>query len=445
MARTKSPAMRREPSDIHLQHNGVIQRDGYKAEESKDIPSMLEDKLIAHGTVAESHGHDPSSKEAGVLSLLFNVGGIYASFIIWGILQERITTTNHGPPDQPTKFKYPVFLNTIQSTLAALSGLIYLYTSTTHPHKPGRPAPIFPSQRILASLVLVSITTSLASPFGYASLQHIDYITFILAKSCKLLPVMLLQTTIFRKKYPLSKYMVVVAVTLGVAIFTYHNPTTAAKAAKHSAKQQGEKGPNMKLFGLGLLAVNLLFDGLTNAAQDHVFTNFKPYGGPQMMCAMNMISTVLTTLYLLLAPYIGPTSLGATLGMSPTSELSSAIAFIKTYPAVGWDVLGFSLCGALGQVFIYRTLASFSSLVLVTVTVTRKMLTMIISVVYFGHRLTGEQLFGVALVFSGIAGEALMGHWEKKEKSRKAKARMLSEAGQDRKKQSGIEEEKKEL
>jgi hypothetical protein len=80
MARTKSPAIRREPSDIHHQSNGVIHRDGYN---SKDIPSMLVDKLAVNGTPIASgeqhvtHGAPPT--EAGVLSLLFNVGGIYMS------------------------------------------------------------------------------------------------------------------------------------------------------------------------------------------------------------------------------------------------------------------------------------------------------------------------------------------------------------------------------
>jgi UDP-galactose transporter B1 len=53
-----------------------------------------------------------------------------------------------------------------------------------------------------------------------------------------------------------------------------------------------------------------------------------------------------------------------------------------------------------------HTLAKFGSLVLVTVTVTRKMLSMIFSVVAFGHSLSKMQMVGVGLVFSGIGAEA---------------------------------------
>lgn len=52
------------------------------------------------------------------------------------------------------------------------------------------------------------------------------------------------------------------------------------------------------------------------------------------------------------------------------------------------------------------TLAKFGSLVLVTVTVTRKMLSMVFSVVAFGHSLSLMQMLGVGLVFSGIGAEA---------------------------------------
>ena len=60
------------------------------------------------------------------------------------------------------------------------------------------------------------------------------------------------------------------------------------------------------------------------------------------------------------------------------------------------------------------TLSTFGSLLLVTVTVTRKMLTMIISVLWFGHSLSGMQWLGVALVFGGIGIEAELSKREKK-------------------------------
>ncbi len=62
------------------------------------------------------------------------------------------------------------------------------------------------------------------------------------------------------------------------------------------------------------------------------------------------------------------------------------------------------------------TLSIFGSLLLVTVTVTRKMLTMIISVVWFGHSLTSMQWLGVGLVFGGVGIEAELNKREKNAK-----------------------------
>ena len=67
---------------------------------------------------------------------------------------------------------------------------------------------------------------------------------------------------------------------------------------------------------------------------------------------------------------------------------------------------------------------------LVTVTVTRKMLTMILSVVWFGHKLGGKQWLGVGLVFGGIGAEAYIGKREKAAKAAaKEKARLEAVGG----------------
>ncbi|KAK8050601.1 hypothetical protein PG994_012331 [Apiospora phragmitis] len=326
--------------------------------------------------------------DAGVLQLVIAVAGIYGSFLTWAYLQEKLTTTPHGPPGATEVFKYP--------------------------HPAGAPLPaIFPSQRIVAPLLLVALTSSLASPFGYASLAHIDYITFLLAKSCKLLPVMFLHIT----------YLVVAAVTAGVAVFTLHSGKKGG-SKKHATSSEERNMP----WGLLLLSINLLFDGLTNSTQDYIFSAFQPYTGPQMMCANNLMSTAVTASYLVLSPWLVHTGVGEWLGMDvagSAGELGEALQFMARNPSVWADVLGFAACGAVGQVFIFYTLSTFSSVLLVTVTVTRKMFTMILSVVAFGHRLTQMQVLGVSLVFGGIGVEAAIARQEKmaKEEAKcKAKA-----------------------
>lgn len=159
---------------------------------------------------------------------------------------------------------------------------------------------------------------------------------------------MALHVTVFRRRYPLYKYLVVAAVTAGVAVFTLHSG---------SKKQGGRRAANsgQTSWGMLLLAINLLFDGLTNSTQDYIFQTFRAYTGPQMMCANNLLSTLLTAGYLVLSPWLVRTGLGEWLGMDAAGsagELTSALAFLRRYPGVWGDVLGFAACGAVGQVFI---------------------------------------------------------------------------------------------
>jgi solute carrier family 35 (UDP-galactose transporter), member B1 len=324
-------------------------------------------------------------------------------------------------------------LNTIQSSFAAITGFLYLYFSAPR----GQKIPsVFPTRKILFPLVLVSISSSLASPFGYASLAHIDYLTFILAKSCKLLPVMFLHLAIFRKRYPLYKYGVVLLVTLGVATFTVHHPGTSKKMAT-------DTNSGRSIYGLFLLFINLLLDGLTNTTQDHVFTTpelYTRYTGPQMMVAQNVLSTILQLAYLLATPYLTATN-SPLLNLLPFptppstgTELSSSIAFLSRHPQALKDVLAFAACGAVGQVFIFYTLSKFSSLLLVTVTVTRKMLTMLLSVIWFGHSLSHGQWLGVGLVFGGVGIEGIIQRQEKQARERAKAAAVVENVANNTKK-----------
>ncbi|KAI5859328.1 UAA transporter [Durotheca rogersii] len=395
-------------------------------EQTKDEVALQFDGGAAGSKPATTR--PPAAKgDAGVTQLVVAVAGIYGSFLTWAYLQEKLTTTPHGPAGATEVFKYPVFLNTIQSLFAATTGFLYLYASA--PRGAAVP-PVIPSRGILGPLLLVALTSSLASPFGYASLAHIDYITFLLAKSCKLLPVMLLHVAVFRRRYPLYKYLVVAAVTAGVAVFTLHSG-----AAGKKGRRGGPAGNSA--WGLLLLGINLLFDGLTNSTQDYIFGTFQPYSGPQMMCANNLMSTAVTAAYLVLSPWLARTGVGEWFGMGvdvagSAGELEAALAFMRRHPAVWADVLGFSACGAVGQVFIFYTLSTFSSVLLVTVTVTRKMFTMILSVVAFGHRLSRMQVLGVGLVFGGIGVEAAIARREKiaKEEAKQRARREAEKKGQ---------------
>lgn len=120
---------------------------------------------------------------------------------------------------------------------------------------------------------------------------------------------------------------------------------------------------------------------------------------------MNGFSCVLMGLYLIFNPW--------------SSELSNGINFIQLHPTILRDILIFSVTGSLGQLFIFYMLQRFGSLSLVTVTVTRKMFSILLSVFLFGHSIGMSQWGSVGVVFLGIGLDAYYSRKEKLASSRK--------------------------
>ncbi|GES73609.1 UAA transporter [Rhizophagus clarus] len=240
------------------------------------------------------------------------------------------------------RFRYFIFLNMIQSLMASTVAFTCLTLT--------RKSMIENiNLSLIKKLIQVAFVGTIGPPFGYESLKHIDYPTIIL-------------------------------VTVGVSTFMLLQPVSEKKKSLASNS----------LYGILLLSTNLLIDGITNSTQDQIFHKFK-ITGLQMMFFMNLFSGTFTFSYLL---------------FPNNPELNNAIEFCGKYPEVFQDILLFSICGAVGQCFIFFTLQNFGSLVVVTITVTRKLFTMLISIFWFDHHLGIGQWFAVALVFSGIGLES---------------------------------------
>lgn len=303
--------------------------------------------------------------------LAFCVAGIYLFFLTWGVLQERITTLEYVSAIDGSvgRFRFFLVLNLVQSTACVLVAwcVLRLERRGLGPR----------SWRILKQYAKVALSGSLGSPFGYESLRHINYPTMILGKSCKLLPVMVMNFLVYRRKFDAYKYASVALITAGVTGFMYFEPV-----------REGLKGgASNSLYGLFLLLINLLIDGATNSWQDKIFIDHR-VSGQQMMFFMHAFTVLFLLAWLVLNPF--------------THELSAALAFAHRFPAVLPDIALFGICGALGQVFVFYTLEHFGSLSLVTVTVTRKLFTILLSLLWFNHALRPIQWAFVGLVFVAL-------------------------------------------
>lgn len=179
----------------------------------------------------------------------------------------------------------------------------------------------------------------------------------------------------------------------------------------------------------------MLIDGLTNSTQDQIFSAYPRFTGQQMMFMMSSFTIILLLPAMILPlpdhpmslihhlPYplatrLLPFAPAPPVTFAPPAILSTA-SFILSHPTSLAPILAYALLGGLGQLFIFETIQHFGSLTLVMVTVTRKLFTMLLSVVVFNHRLSAGQWAGVAVVFGGIGVEAGMKRREMLKRAKK--------------------------
>ncbi|KAJ2400113.1 UDP-galactose transporter [Coemansia sp. RSA 2559] len=320
-----------------------------------------------------------------MLDFIVCVGGIYLFFLSWSTLQERVTSAEYG--EDRKRFQFTIVLNTLQAIVASVVGYFYIRVVQRKPM-------LRMSTHRWKRFFQVAFLSSTGSPFGYMALRYINYPTVTLAKTCKMVPVMAMNKLLYRRHYPAYKYAVVAMVTVGVSAFMLFKNNTKAGTSNLEAVENS-------FYGLFLVLINLAIDGAVNSTQDQVFAEDPEISGQHMMCMMNVCSTLLMSVWLL-NPF--------------NPELGLAFSFLYTHPRAMIDIGMFAFCGAMGQCFVFYTLAKFGSLTLTTVTVTRKFLTILISVFYNGHRLNSRQWSSTGLVFAGITLDVY-----KKQTSKKAK------------------------
>ncbi|NXL97923.1 S35B1 protein, partial [Tyrannus savana] len=219
-----------------------------------------------------------------------------------------------------------------------------------------------------------------------SALQFVSYPTQVGPSRflTSLLSVMLLGVTLLRKKYPPAKYLCVLLIVAGVALFLY-KPKKGAGSDDH-------------VFGYGelLLLLSLTLDGLTGVSQDHMRAHYQT-GSNHMMLNVNLWSTLF---------------LGA--GILFTGELWEFLSFTERYPSVIYNILLFGLTSALGQSFIFMTVVYFGPLTCSIITTTRKFFTILASVILFANPISSMQWVGTILVFLGLGLDAKFGKGVKK-------------------------------
>eukprot|EP00924_Labyrinthula_sp_SR-Ha-C_P005435 snap_masked-scaffold_1-processed-gene-31.20-mRNA-1 protein AED:0.09 eAED:0.09 QI:0/-1/0/1/-1/1/1/0/390 len=288
--------------------------------------------------------------------LMFCVVGLLGSFLAWGLLQERIMTTEY----KPGRFKsanFNVFCS--RSFGLVLAALVVRYTK-----QPTMKAPFYKYSFTSFSNVMSS----------YCQLEALKFLSFpvqVLGKSSKMIPVMLMGKIISKKEYPLYEYLVAIMILVGVGVFMISEKESSGEKSTSAA-------------GIILLVGYLTFDSFTSQWQGWLFKEYK-MSSYQMMLGVNSFSSLLTGLSLI-----------------QSGEMWSSIAFLKQDTDCMRDILLFSITGATGSMFIFHTIKTFGPLVFTMIMVTRQLIAIILSILFYGHPISLNGIFGAIIVFSSI-------------------------------------------
>lgn len=216
----------------------------------------------------------------------------------------------------------------------------------------------------------------------------------ILTKSSKPVPVMTIGVVFYGRVYGWYKYASVALLCAGIYLFT--------QSKKSGSDAGGAQDIKFVLFGMLLVLVNLGMDGYTNNEQDRIFAKY--HASPNQMMKYTNVWQVLYQFVYLAVGY----------GMyAENSELALATKLCMHSTALVIDILLFCLCASVGQVLIFNVMQEFGALAWITISVTRKLFTVVLSVFVFQHKVGALQWFGVFLVFVGLALDAGMSYYSK--------------------------------
>ncbi|KAK3258461.1 hypothetical protein CYMTET_32492 [Cymbomonas tetramitiformis] len=255
-------------------------------------------------------------KTTDIVRLAFCTAGIYAAYLTQGLVQERLSTTKYEPDE--AQFKGIIFLNLAQSiscfVYAALVSLIFERGPKAADSKMAK----------FTDYILPSLTNSIGPALGVQALKNISYPAQVLAKSCKMIPVMIVGTILHRKRYSLTEYLCAFFIAGGISIFALFKQSSAVLGKLAS--------PNAPL-GYALVFCNLFMDGYTNSFQDDLKARKPDTSAMQFMCWINFWCSVFSGIY-----QFGFSDIGM-----------SAVDFLTVHPAAVKDVLLFCACGVFGQ------------------------------------------------------------------------------------------------
>lgn len=246
-------------------------------------------ELPMHGASPKSSTNTSSSK-GGTWRVLYCFCGLMTSYLVWGVLQEKIitqpyestTSEGHRFEEHFHDSQFLVFANRL---LAFIMALVYLCAKNQFQNTSS--SPIAAIAQITGSAPLfkysfASFSNIMSAWFQYEALKYVNFPTQVLAKSCKIIPVMLMGKIVSRTKFEFYEYLTAALISFGMLAFLL-----GSKSDHHTVSSI------TSMTGILLLTMYLMFDSFTSNWQSDLFKTYS-MSSIQMMCGVNLFSALFT-------------------------------------------------------------------------------------------------------------------------------------------------------
>lgn len=331
--------------------------------------SFLGDGTMNKGETKEGESAQEGEKDRQNASIRQMRGaglacGIFTCLISYGYFQEKIMTGQWGDDKLGGKQISSVFLvmcNRLTSLTIAIIGIV----SQGESFAPGAPVTAYSA---------IAFSNMMATTCQYEALRYVSFPTQTLAKTAKMIPVMIWGTFLAKKTYKVKDYVVAAGVTVGATFFLLTGDVTV-KQAKSSSRETS-------VTGMMIMIAYLFFDGFTSTVQERLFKDIKVSTWNQMLY-VGLLSALVTG-------FVSGVNTQGNGGIPPWDQ------------DLYMHVLFLSLSAAIAQIFILILIKEFGALIFATVMTTRQFLSILLSCLIFLHPLTLGQWVGTVLVFGSL-------------------------------------------
>ena len=436
-----------------LRSQGLIPRELLPEEDDdeNDDDALLQHSISKDGRdPAQHHPAETTTTTTSatfvLLRLTFCAVGICTCYICYGIFHEKLLRSgvDHHNDDKGDRtssqknFMGPSFILFTQCITNVIVAMIWQQIQSSiqqqqQQQKSNSSSSSNPTSRTTTGsslphrmLIITSLFYVCAMICSNEAIPHVSYPVAVLGKSCKLIPTMIIgQVISYSSKYLFTssqnthglmfqqiahtrnEWIAAICICIGIVTFHYQSPSFHHHH-HHSTPDEDDAPTKNHRWGVYLLCTSLFMDGLLSVCQN-ILKKSKPRSpnAVETMYYINLYAVLFIGTFCYATgqfTWMYTTSANASYEFSSNMETIANLYIhrIRPYLPLIQNLCILNIAAACGQIFIFLTITWFTPVITTMITTTRKFITILLSVLLYGHSFTMIQWCCIVFIFFGL-------------------------------------------